>query len=192
MTIQDILAKIRQYPYVSIGLIVTLVFGVIVYLRSEEPSLRKTLEGQRQATYEVYLKNQEQSTNIENHNRQLQEQIATVEANLMDREETNKNYRVIFDMEEKTGVFQSLVPSSTLPKMDGIEYPALTLYEPITWNGSIEGEFSKVLLFFHELRSSPYFIRIERFDLSPAGNATNSNTVRTTLKFDFLGKKPVK
>ncbi len=192
MTLQDILAKIRQYPIVAVGLIVTLFFGVIVYLRSEEPALRKTVEAQRQATYEVFLKNQEQSTNIENHNRQLQEQIAIVEANLMDREQTNKNYRVIFDLEEKTGVFQSLVPSPTLPKMDGIEYPALTLYEPITWNGSVEGEFSKVLLFFHELRSSPYFVRIERFDLTSIGTATNTTMVKANIKFDFLGKKTAK
>ncbi|MFA6288685.1 MAG: hypothetical protein WC661_14980 [Opitutaceae bacterium] len=179
-----IVSLVKKNPILAACIVVGLGLAVIIYARSgsdaeQQSELdRKTEEGKR---YHANLANSAQLTD------ELQ---AVTEANRLVREravnpaDLAKNLQYFYRIEAETGVkFIDLRQLGSGGAASTGTKRVASVYIPVNYTISVEGEFSKIITFLRNLERGAHFYRLNTMTASEAAGST-----KLVLNIDLLGK----
>ncbi|MGJ3241591.1 MAG: hypothetical protein ACFE0O_01335 [Opitutales bacterium] len=191
MDVQQILAKIKQYPIAVGGGFLVLVMGVLLYLRGGMvPDLDRRYD-ELKAEIAVISANRDNAAGLESDVEAINDLLDAVTSELMVRDQRAINVNFFYELEEDLPVrlisVNQLDPAPTGGR--GPKLPTeLDNFEVITFKVVTEGTFENVLRFLYQIRTGAKLLKVR--DVITLPSEAGPNQLSAELTIQALGKKP--
>ena len=189
MSTSRIVEKIKHYPIIFLGAVLSLVLVGLIYL--DELSLPELKAEHQRLNQEKKVMDYNAinavrfSENLEN----LKSITENINSRLMDPSERASIYQYLFQLEEEAGVTIKnprqiqVIPIEGKKKTPGKQpMVAVTKYKM-----DLDGNFSQILKFIYKIQTGYYFSRIDAFELKPSKDL-EPNVLTLSLSLNFFGK----
>lgn len=200
MNTQELINKLKAYPFAVGSFILAIVCGLVVYFRSDElPKLEDQLS-KLDKEYNVIKFNELNAANIENDLEIATKLDEEIRSRLMDKDQKTQNVSYFYNLEEATGVVMNdpvqvggervIASAPRRGKRGGKDKKddgALKLFSEIEFRVEIEGSFTQVMTFLYELRTGKYFSRIKTFNIMLA-DSLKEGRLKANFSVMMLGK----
>lgn len=187
MTTADLLALLKKNP-ISVGCgVIALGLGIWSYIDSDdEPQLAMQLD-QVSAEASRLSANIKNAAQLHDQLRALAEARVAIEPRIVHASELAKNLQYFYKIEAETGTkitdLQKI--NSTGPAKPG----AKTIYAPVGFSLSVEGEYASILEFLRRLENGTHFCRVITGNLAKGGNDLDrSGPLKLNLTLELLGQ----
>jgi hypothetical protein len=188
ITIQNLSEYLKKYP-LAIGcgtLSVVLLAGLFIRSsRTEELAVQvkqKEQDGQR------ILDNVRDGANLPEQHEALAASVRELESRLIRGSERAGNQQYFYQIESETGVREVNLQSASTAA--GPQRGPKTLYSPVAFTITVQGDYRQILGFLGRLETGPHFYRLNRGTvMRPKQGVTGSppGTLVLTLNLDLLG-----
>ncbi|KAF0093945.1 MAG: hypothetical protein E1N59_2408 [Puniceicoccaceae bacterium 5H] len=192
MDTKRLLSLLKQYPIVTIGLLLSVIFGLVVYFRHSQVSALDSQIRTAEQQYQVMLRNvanakslEEQIETVKGYNEQL-------DGRLIDRRDLTRNLNYFYDFEKKFDLkITSLSQVGGITPATPADYlPKLEQFDIVRFSVSVEGSYSSVVRWLKYLENGRYFISIGELSLSQRNDPTDRSLVQMNVQIDVLGSRP--
>lgn len=198
---EQLLAGVKKNPLMVASVVVALLIGIGMYLRSGlEAELtveleEKTRTGQRMAN------NLKFSVRLEEQLAVMVDSREKMESRLVDEGQLAVNLQYFYALESSTGTqltdLRQLSDHSRVP--DSRKQQRKTAYQPISYAVALTGNYEQVMSFLQQLEAGTHFCRVMNASLIPSagggiGGADSGNAKRRTdmltltLALELLGQ----
>ena len=197
MNTQELINKLKAYPFAVGTFVLAIVCGLVVYFRSDElPKLEAELS-KLDKEYNVIKFNELNAANIENDLEIATKLDEEIRSRLMDKDQKTQNVSYFYNLEEATGVVMNdpvqvggervIGGGAKRGKKGKKDDEALKLFSEIEFRVEIEGSFTQVMTFLYELRTGKYFSRIKTFNIMLA-ESLKEGRLKANFSVMMLGK----
>ncbi len=186
ITIQDLSAYLKKYP-LAIGcgtLSVVLLAGL--FIRSSRTGELVAQLRQKEQDGQRILDNVRDGANLAEQNEALTASVRELESRLIRGSERAGNQQYFYQIESETGVKEVNLQAAAVGPQRGPK----TLYTPVGFTITVQGDYRQILGFLGRLESGPHFYRLNRGTvMRPKQGVTGSpsGTLILTLNLDLLG-----
>ncbi len=180
-----IIQIVRKYPIAAVGLVVAILLGGVLYLRSgtlpEEQSKYEELE----KTVEVIRRNKISAVNLEQNLEEIRGLVADMESRLMREGARTDHLRYFLRLAEDSQVEMS-DPLNTGRVAPGAKAP-LKIYPQLEWRITVRGNLASVLDFIHKSRTDFHPASLQSLTLFPV-QGSRSDAVAAELNLSVLAR----
>jgi hypothetical protein len=187
ITIQNLSEYLKKYP-LAIGcgtLSVVLLAGL--FIRSSRTGELAVQLKQKEQDGQRILDNVRDGANLTEQHEALAASVRELESRLIRGSERAGNQQYFYQIESETGVKEVNLQSAAA----GDErHGPKTLYNPVAFTITVQGDYRQILGFLGRLESGPHFYRLNRGTvMRPRQGVTGSppGTLVLTLNLDLLG-----
>ena len=187
-----IIEKLKQNPWLSVGIVVILFCGGVTWLRADQLNRLADRENELVNQLETFRENIKHSNNIEQDIEDLQACVASIEERLFVEEERAINIDFFYSFEERFNILISEVKQldEINPRFakDGLD--ELKLYSVVMYSIALNGSFQEVTQFLYEIYQHESIMRITDFQIDLMdGNDRESEKLTAKLRIAVLAKK---
>jgi len=183
MASSDFLALLKKHP-VGVGCaLLSLVCGVVLYLRSGNIAANHTELEARSAEAAKMVSNIRNSSNLAEQVVEIQTQTKEMEARLLKASQLAVNLQYFYKLETENEVKLIDVRQNSIPK------GAKTVYQGVPFTVSVQGSYTQVMNFLGKLQNGRHFCRINTANFTKAAGANTSGPViNLSINLDLLGQ----
>lgn len=182
------LSFLRRFPFASLCVVVTIVFGVGAWFLSQDVDEQEQARQDRAKEGEAMLELLVGGTAQRQELAIAQEAARRIDENLVLEKETVENNWYFFKLEEQTKARLVENRSQSAAGNDNS-----TLFKRIPWTLRVNGTYEQITSFLLALETGPRLVAVTAFSISRnaagAGSATDSGTLSMELNIEMLGKK---
>ncbi len=186
-----VIAKLKQYPVVVVCGVLVIAGLIASYLRLDIlPSLVEQQED-LDRRWNVMRENDVAAVGLPEQIERIEEFLENVDERLLSPTDIAGNYRSFYQVEFNSGVnITNLVQGNPSAAGDGVFKPRLEHFTSIPYRVTLEGRFDQVLQFTHELEYGELLVRVDSFELLPAGGRdSRADRVRLNLTMEVLARR---
>lgn len=186
-----IIEKLKQNVWLSVGILVILICGVVNLLRANQLSRFAAKEAELINQMDTINENQKKSQNIEQDIQELDAWVASINERLFVEEERAINIDFFYSFEERLDVLISevkqLEEKNSRYAKNGLD--ELKLYSVVTYSITVNGSFREVLRFLYEIQQVESIMRVTDFQIDSTGkNDSGSGKLIAKLRVAVLAK----
>lgn len=183
MTSADLVALFKKHPTGFGCALLSIVCGVILYLRSGSIAAGQAELEARSAEAAKMAANIRNSANLSDQLTEIQGHTKELEGRLLKAGQLAVNLQYFFKIETESGVKLVDVRQGSLPKT------AKAAYQGIPFTVSVQGSYSHVMNFLNRLQNGRHFCRINTATFSKTPDvATAGGLVSLSLNLELLGQ----
>jgi Tfp pilus assembly protein PilO len=182
MTSADLIAVLKKHPIGFGCALVSIVCGVLIYLRSGNIAEGQEELEARSAEAAAMVANIRNSSNLAEQVAEVQAQAKELEGRLMKAGQLAVNLQYFYKLETENEVKLVDVRQNTPPKN------AKGLYTGIPFIVSVQGSFTQVMNFLNRLQHGRHFCRINAANFSKTTGASGGTLVNLSLNLELLGQ----
>jgi hypothetical protein len=194
MSAQDLIAKLKPYPFATAAIALSLVLAVAWYFRwmgmDEQVSRHQSLDTEWRKMEANVFKN---SVNLETHLEKAKAASQDARNRLIQPSELARNYQYFYRLEAATGVRivalqQQSPPPPSAAASGGREAATAPppLFSKVGYTLAVSGTFHQLLEFLHAVENGEHFYQLKTFGLQGASEP-GSRLLTLTMNFDLLG-----
>lgn len=172
MNAELILERIKAYPIAVAGLVLTLILGVVLYLRSGNlPELQAQYDTAEKQV-EAIKRNSINAVNLKADLEELEVITEEIESRLMRAGDKSENLQYFYELEESSEV------SMQNPVLAGYQdvgkkSPLRTkVFAQLNYRLSFQGTFPAVLGFMYQMRTGKHFMVLDSVRISPVSSVS--------------------
>ncbi len=190
MNTQELIAKIKQYPIVVGGVILSLILVGAYFTRSGGASALDAKINDMENQLKRFTVNFENSTNLEPQLEEMKTLSAELNERTMDglQRGLNLDYFYQFERDSNLRIINVAQQEGADTTGETVGKPKLERFDSIGFIVTAEGKYEDLLSFLYELQHDQYFVRIDSFSAQMASDALQDN-IRVELRLEILGKK---
>jgi Tfp pilus assembly protein PilO len=182
MTSADLIAGLKKHPIGFGCALVSIVCGVLIYLRSGNISEGQEELEARSAEAANMVANIRNSTNLSEQVAEVQTQTKELEGRLMKAGQLAVNLQYFYKLETENEVKLVDVRQNALPKS------SKGLYSGIPFNVTVQGSFNQVMNFLNRLQHGRHFCKINTANFSKTTGSTGGTLINLSLSLELLGQ----
>lgn len=182
MTSADLVALLKKHPIGFGCALLSIVCGVILYLRSGNIAAGQAELEARSAEAAKMAANIRNSANLSEQLAEIQAHSKELEARLLKASQLAVNLQYFYKLETENEVKLVDVRQGTLPK--NVKTP----YVGIPFSVSIQGSYSQVMAFLGRLQNGRHFCRINTANFTKVSGGTGGALVSLSLNLELLGQ----
>lgn len=186
-----IIEKLKQNLWLSIGISVILICGVVNLLRANQLSRFAAREAELINQMDTINENKKKSQNIEQDIQELNASVASINERLFAEEERAINIDFFYSFEERLNVLISEVKQleEKNPRYTKNGLDELKLYSVVTYSITVNGSFQEILRFLYEIQQVESIMRVTDFQIDGTGkNDSESGKLIAKLRVAVLAK----
>lgn len=182
MSTADLIAALKKHPIGFGCALLSIVFGVLIYLRSGNISEGQAELEARSSEAANMVANIRNSTSLTEQVAEVQSQTKELEGRLMKAGQLAVNLQYFYKLETENEVKLVDVRQNTLPKN------SKGLYTGIPFNVTVQGSFSQVMNFLNRLQLGRHFCRINTANFSKTTGNAGGALINLSLSLELLGQ----
>jgi Tfp pilus assembly protein PilO len=180
MTTEDLIALLKKHPIsVACGL-VTIICGVLLYLRSGNIAASQTELEASSAQAKKMIANVRNSNGLDDQLAEIQALSKEMEGRLMKAGQLAVNLQYFYKLETENEVKLLDVRQNTFPRN------IKTAYAGVPFSVSVQGKHTHVMNFLNRLQNGRHFCRVNTANFSKAGEGNGEITL--ALNLELLGQ----
>lgn len=183
MTSADLVALLKKHPIGFGCALLTIVCGVILYLRSGNIAAGQADLEAKSAEAAKMAANIRNSANLSEQLAEIQAHTKELEGRLLKTGQLAVNMQYFYKLETENEVKLIDLRPGALPK--NVKSP----YIGIPFSVSVQGSYSQVMNFLGRLQNGRHFCRINTANFTKAASSgANSNLVSLSINLELLGQ----
>jgi len=180
MTTEDLIALLKKHPIGVVCGLVTLVCGVLLYIRYGEIAKTQGELDAASAQAKKMIANVRNSNGLADQLTEIQAATKEMESRLMKAGQLAVNLQYFYKLESETDVKLVDVRQNTFPRN------LKTTYGGVPFSVSVKGTYAHVMNFLNKLQNGRHFCRVTSSNMSKAGVGTGEVTL--SINADLLGQ----
>lgn len=182
MTSADLIALLKKHPIGFGCVLLSIVCGVVLYLRSGKIADGQVELEARSAEAAKMAANIRNSANLSEQLTEIQTLTKELESRLLKAGQLAVNLQYFYKLETENEVKLVDVRQGALPKNTQAAYVG------IPFNVSIQGSYTQVMNFLGRLQNGRHFCRINTANFTKVTGGANSGLVSLSLNLELLGQ----
>lgn len=191
MNTQAILAKIKQFPVAVGAIVLTIALAATLYARKGGIPDMETRQEELQSKVSTFESNAKEAINLEEQTETMEELASQIDGRTMLRADLTKNVAYFYDFEQE-GALEIIsitqVPAGSVSRQEEREAEK-ERFETINFTIQVEGTYTNLIQFAHDIRNGEKIVRIEDMGITPVGGIDDSGVLRATFTINALGRK---
>lgn len=182
MTSADLVVLLKKHPIGFGCAVLSIVCGVILYLRSAKIADGQAELEARSAEAAKMVANIRNSANLAEQLAEIQAHTGELEGRLLKASQLAVNLQYFYKLETENEVKLVDVRQGSLPKNPK------TPYVGIPFTVSIQGSYAQVMNFMGRLQNGRHFCRINTANFTKATSGVSSGLVSLSINLELLGQ----
>lgn len=194
MTGADLLALLKKNPIGTVGVLVALGCGAVIYLRGDAVAAAQSAFDEKEREAQKMAANIRNGADLEAQAAKLEAAARELESRLVTASQLANNLQIFYRIENETGIKLLDTPrQGALPApRPGAPAPA---YVGVPFTVNVRGSFPEIMTFVRRLELGAQFCRFGNVSLTRAasnldsgGGTPEARAMNATLSFEFLGQ----
>lgn len=178
----------KRFPLIFICVGLSLVLGILIYLRTGVHRELVARQEKMNAQLDVIIRNQSQGAELAGQLQELKRLTAGMEGRLMVTDDKAFNSQFFYDIETRSHATISDLRQTPGGQGDGSTRGKLTEFTSVGFNMTVSGRAGYVISFLKRIENGKYFTRCNSVVLK--GNPTvGPDGIDATMKLEVLAKK---
>jgi Tfp pilus assembly protein PilO len=181
----------KEFPIVFISGALILIFIVLLMVRGPKSMELDIEQAELDRSWMQMQANIERSANLEDHIERTKQALEDVDRRLMDVEDVAINFEFFYALEASAGITIEEFNQGRVHEGDnlGMSVERLRHYKILPYTLKVSGDFDDVLSFIDSFDHQPYFIRLERLEMSRPSDAVDVEFLVAEITCHVLSRK---
>lgn len=180
MTTADLIALLKKHPIGVVCGLVTIICGVLLYVRSDKIAESQKLLDETSAQAKKMIANVRNANGLPEQLAEIQTLSKEMEGRMMKAGQLAVNLQYFYKLETESEVKFHDVRQGTFPRN------IKTAYAGVPFTVSVQGTYAHVMNFMSRLQTGRHFCRINTANFSKAGQGNGEVTL--SLSLELLGQ----